>query len=170
VREEKTTPGKPVNAIARLSNETDARVVIVTNQACVGRQKLSPEIAAEIMQRVALRVEEAGGRLDAVYFATNGSDYVPPPGAVSARKPEPGLLLQAAHDFGPEIDLADSYMIGDMTTDIAAGKSADPRLTAVLVRTGFAGSDLRANAAPDHVCADISQAVDWIIARENRPE
>lgn len=147
-------------AVARLSRESNVKIIVASNQGSFNGQK---EATA---QRLLQRIEEAGGRLDAIYLCPNNKFYVPPEGEENARKPAPGLLLQAAHDFGPAIDLADSYFVGDMTTDIAAGESAEGDLTSVLVETGFGGKDGRAVATPDHTAKDLTEAVDWIIARE----
>jgi len=150
-----------LQAVARLSRETSLKIVLASNQGSKGGPK------EETAQRLLQRIGEAGGRLDAIYICPNNRFYVPPEGEENARKPAPGMLLQAARDYGEEIDLADSYFIGDMTTDIAAGESAETDLTSVLVLTGFAGKDGRAEATPDHVSADLAEAVDWIIAREH---
>lgn len=154
-----------VRALARLSRESDAKIILVTNQGGVGTGRMTDGQCRDILQRLGQRVEEAGGRFDALYYCPSpsrlkGSEQV------DARKPEAGMLLQAAHDFGPSIDLADSYMIGDMTTDIAAGENALRDLTSILVETGFAGRDGKVVAHPDHVARDLEAAVDWILARE----
>lgn len=151
-------------AVARLSRESNVKLVLVSNQGSYNGQKEAT------MQRLLQRIEEAGGRLDAIYICPNNKFYVPPEGEENARKPGPGMLLQAAHDFGPQVDLADSYFVGDMTTDIAAGESAEGDLTSVLVETGFGGKDGRAVATPDHTAKDLTEAVDWIIAREHALE
>lgn len=155
-----------VEALARLSRETTAKIVVVTNQGGVSAGKMTEEQAEAILERLSQRVEEAGGRLDAIYYCPNARRFEPPAGEVDARKPEPGMVYRAALDFGPEVDLADSYFIGDMTTDIAAGERADARLVSVLVETGFGGRDGKVDVQPDHTCRDLSEAVDWIISRE----
>ena len=104
--------------------------------------------------------------MDAVYFCPNGNKYQVPAGDISGRKPDGGMLVKAAQDFGTQIDLADAYMIGDMTTDIAAGKAAYPGITTILLETGFGGKDGKVQVTPDTVQKDICAAVDWIIQRE----
>lgn len=154
-----------LDAVARLSRESDGPVVLITNQGGVGRH-MTVEQAESILERLQQRIEEHGGRMDAIYYCPNMKAAKLPAGEVDARKPSPGMLFQAARDFGSRIDLADSYFVGDMTTDIAAGEAAEGDLTSVLVETGFAGKDGKVEAHPDHVSADLSQAVDWILARE----
>lgn len=152
-----------LKAVARLSQQTDFPIILVTNQAGIDMGKFTPEQNQAIQERLAQRVEEAGGRMDSIYFCPNGKKFVLPEGETDGRKPDAGMFFQAARDYGGRIDLADSYMIGDMTTDIGAGKAAGAQT--ILVQTGFAGKDGKCDAKPDHVTADLSGAVDWILSQ-----
>lgn len=151
-----------IKALARLTNEPGITAVVVTNQGGIASGKMTEETNNAILQRLAQRVEEAGGDLDAIYFCPNGNKEEAPAGQINGRKPEAGMLIQAAKDFGDQIDLADSWMVGDMTTDIGAGKAAG--VETVLVETGFAGKDGKWKGIPDHTVADFSAAVDYILA------
>jgi histidinol phosphatase-like enzyme len=55
----------------------------------------------------------------------------------SCSKPSPGMLIQASKDY--EIDLSTSFIIGDKTSDIAAGKATG--CVTILVETGKAGRE-----------------------------
>ena len=59
-----------------------------------------------------------------------------------------------------DLDLQQSWMIGDMTGDIVAGKKAG--LKTILVKTGYAGTDGKHDVKPDYEAADISEAVEII--------
>lgn len=72
------------------------------------------------------------------------------------RKPKPGLLLDAATDFG--IDLASSFMVGDRWRDVGAGQAAGTRT--VFIDYGWAE---RRPEAPDHVVGSLAEAVAAII-------
>ncbi|MDR2355652.1 MAG: HAD-IIIA family hydrolase, partial [Clostridiales Family XIII bacterium] len=74
------------------------------------------------------------------------------------RKPKPGMLLLAAQRYN--IDLTRSYMIGDRTADIAAGKAAG--CTAIGVGTGEGLKDGKYAAKADLVCDDLRAAVGLI--------
>lgn len=143
-------------AIKRL-REAGFVVVMVTNQAGIGYGRLSEEALSEVHRRLEaeLALEEAG--VDAIYYCPHTPEEGCP-----CRKPAPGMLERAAEDLG--IDLSHSYMVGDMTTDIEAGKRAG--CFAILVRTGFGGADGRSGEVPDAVCDDLPQAVDYILRRE----
>lgn len=151
-----------IKALARLTQQPGITAIVVTNQGGIDSGHMSEDTNRAILQRLADRVEEAGGDLDAIYFCPNGSKFKVPEGDVNGRKPEGGMLFQAAKDFGDQIDLADSWMVGDMTTDIGAGEAAG--VETVLVETGFAGSDGKWKGTPDHKVADFSAAVDYILA------
>lgn len=103
-------------------------IVVVTNQSAVGRGLISLDDAQEINSRLVNRIEQAGGRIDAVYMCPHA-----PWEACECRKPQPGLFFQAANEL--EIDLSQSLMIGDALTDLEAALAAGvPRVA--LVRTG----------------------------------
>jgi D-glycero-D-manno-heptose 1,7-bisphosphate phosphatase len=108
------------------------RVVVVSNQSCIGRGLVSRETVDEIHARMTEAVRESGGRIDAVYYCPHRPDEDCP-----CRKPRPGLILRAAREL--DIDLAASWMIGDDLKDLEAAEAAGVR--PVLVRTGH-GTDL----------------------------
>jgi D-glycero-D-manno-heptose 1,7-bisphosphate phosphatase len=157
---------KSLAAIAKLSQNSDYKLILVTNQGGVDAGFMTPEVNHSIQERLLQRIEEAGGRLDAIYFCPNGKKFKVPEGHADGRKPDAGMFFEAARHFGDQIDLADSYMVGDMTTDIAAGEKAHPDLTSILVLTGFAGKDGKVEAKSDVVKADLAEAVDYILAQK----
>jgi D-glycero-D-manno-heptose 1,7-bisphosphate phosphatase len=74
-------------------------------------------------------MEAEGGRVDRVYYCPHRPDE-----HCACRKPQPGLLEQAATDFG--IDLAESYLVGDAWTDIQAGLAVGCKCFLVLTGRG----------------------------------
>jgi len=71
------------------------------------------------------------------------------------RKPKPGLILQAAGELG--IDLVKSFMVGDRSSDVAAGRAAG--CTTVFIDLGYA----EPAPVPDYVVHSIAEAADVII-------
>ena len=104
------------------------RIVLVTNQSAIGRGLISLDQAQKLNQRITTVVEQAGGRVDGTWMCPHA-----PHENCTCRKPQPGLLLQAASALN--LDLARSYMIGDALSDLKAGRAAGVR-EAMLVRTG----------------------------------
>ena len=129
-------------------------IVIVSNQSGIGRG-LFTEAQYAAVQRELLR-QLGPHRIDASYFCPDA------PGAPSARrKPQPGMLLEAAADL--QIDLGRSFMVGDKASALEAGRRAGTRTA--LVRTGYgAATELEAGlVAPDHTADDVAAAVRWIL-------
>jgi D-glycero-D-manno-heptose 1,7-bisphosphate phosphatase len=77
----------------------------------------------------------------------------------SRRKPNPGLLLEAAETYG--IDLTASFMIGDRWRDVEAGRRAGCRT--VFIDLGYA--ERRPDPGPDYVAEDVSAAAAWILSQ-----
>ncbi|MFY9724564.1 MAG: HAD family hydrolase [Bryobacteraceae bacterium] len=127
--------------------------IIVTNQAGIGRG-LFTEAQYQAVQQELLR-QIGAHRIDASYFCPD------PPGAPSLRrKPEPGMVLEAAADF--QIDLAASFFVGDKAIDIECGRRAGTRT--ILVRTGYgAALERDPNLKADFIADDAPAAVHWLL-------
>lgn len=106
------------------ANLSGMLVVIVTNQAGIGRGLYTEADFHRLMSWMAERFIEQGCRIDAVYF----SPYHPEHGigeykrVSHCRKPAPGMLLRAVDEL--RIDLPSSILIGDRLTDLQAGDQA----------------------------------------------
>lgn len=153
----------------RLINKAGCKAVVVTNQAGIAKGLFTEAFVRNINDRIQSALRERGAFLDRFYFCPHHpTDGVAPYRTVcDCRKPAPGLLLQAADDL--DIDLARSYMIGDRYRDIETIHRTGGK--GVLVMTGY-GQALTQDAGPDqandknkpdHVAADILEAVRWIL-------
>lgn len=101
--------------------------IVVTNQSAINRGLVSAETVETIHRRMCEVIARNGGRIDAAFTCPHRPDE-----NCGCRKPEPGLLLQAAKLFN--LNLTRSYLIGDAFCDIAAGLAVDCR--PILVLTG----------------------------------
>lgn len=115
-----------LTSIRRLS-ATGLPIFIVTNQAIISRQLVTEATLHNIHHYMTGAIHEAGGRVDKVYFCPHDRDD-----NCDCRKPCPGMLQQAAMEFG--VDLTQSFMVGDAWTDMQAGLSVGSR--GILVMTG----------------------------------
>jgi D-glycero-D-manno-heptose 1,7-bisphosphate phosphatase len=133
-----------LEALAKLY-DSPYKIVIITNQAGVGRGIFSKQIADEINCRLVEVIIEAGGRIDGVYMCPHRPDE-----NCDCRKPRPGMLFQAARDF--DIDLQNSILIGDNLSDLQAALAAGLK-TIILVKTGLGEFSLGAieTIGIDHV-------------------
>jgi D-glycero-D-manno-heptose 1,7-bisphosphate phosphatase len=119
------TPGMP-EAI-RLLNDSGWLVIVITNQAGIGRGKYTEQDFLEFTAWIDDRLAEGGAHVDAVYHcpyhATAGvGEYRR---WSECRKPEPGMVLQAIADWEPDVER--SFMLGDKDSDVAAGEGAGVR-------------------------------------------
>ncbi|WP_420644004.1 D-glycero-alpha-D-manno-heptose-1,7-bisphosphate 7-phosphatase [Candidatus Leptofilum sp.] len=116
-----------LEALARI-NEIPYKIIVVTNQSAVGRGIISLETAVTLNERILEVVRESNGRIDGSYLCPAKPGLNDP-----CRKPQPGMLLQAAEEHN--LDLSQSIMIGDALTDIQAGQAAGVK-QAILLLTG----------------------------------
>jgi histidinol-phosphate phosphatase family protein len=145
------------DALRRLGASPYA-VVLVTNQSAVGRGIITAEQALEINAHVVAEIAANGGRLDGAYLCFHGPDD-----GCDCRKPAPGLLLQAQAEL--DLELADSYLVGDAVTDIQAAHAAGAE--AILVRSGRGATQERLLEPSDRarcsIVPDLTGAVDQIL-------
>lgn len=152
-------------AIKRL-NDQGVPVILATNQSGPARGYYDEAWVLTLNQTVAAMLEAEGARLDAQYYCPHHPEGVVPAytQACHCRKPETGMLDQAARDHG--IDLSRSYMIGDKSTDVEVGQRAGCR--SVLLRSGYGEAVLDGTyqwpVEPDHVAETLVEAIDWVIA------
>jgi histidinol-phosphate phosphatase family protein len=126
-------------------------LVIVTNQSGIGRGFFTPEDYEAVHARL---LELLGPDLiDAAYFCPDHPDR-----STERRKPGIGMLLEAAKDL--DLDLANSWMIGDKISDIECAARAGAQ--GVLVRTGY-GREQKASEV-NYIAEDFSDAVRQILA------
>ena len=158
---------RSAEAIRRL-NEAGVAAVVVTNQAGIARGYFSEEVMNAVHEQLVGQLKDADAHLDGLYVCPHHpTEGLPPFRAdCDCRKPKPGLLLRAAHDL--DLDLSGSSMVGDKASDLLVARPVGAR--AILVLTGYGLGEWeyrRAHfpLAPDHVAADLLDAVEWVIAR-----
>ena len=115
--------------------------IVVTNQPVIARGEVSLNGLDEIHRRMETLLGLEGAYIDDLFFCPHHPDagfpgerpeYKIP---CACRKPKPGMLLAAAKKYN--IDLADSWMVGDSGRDVAAGQAAGCRTA--LIGTGDHG-------------------------------
>jgi D-glycero-D-manno-heptose 1,7-bisphosphate phosphatase len=111
-------------AVIAAANQRGVAVVLVTNQAGIGRGYYGWPEFKRVQAAIMAALAGAGAHLDAVYACAHhpeGRDWFAHPDH-PARKPNPGMLLRAAADLG--IDLTTSWLVGDKASDVEAAKRA----------------------------------------------
>jgi D-glycero-D-manno-heptose 1,7-bisphosphate phosphatase len=92
-------------------------LVIVTNQRGIARGYMTLSDLANVHQFMHRELERSQVALDAVYYCPHDEAQ-----QCTCRKPQAGMLLKAAQDL--PISLGESYIVGDSSSDILAGKKA----------------------------------------------
>jgi len=152
---------KSADAI-RLLNENGFLVVVACNQAGIAHGYYREEDAILFNQAMKDNLAREGARIDAVYYCPHH-----PQARIeryrmncNCRKPEPGMMIRAGKELN--LDLKQSFMVGDKLSDIEAGKRAGCKT--IMVRTGQGGEELKAKQIEcDYVADDLYNAVQHIL-------
>lgn len=147
-------------------------IILVSNQAGVGRGLIDssfPEVALRHL-RESLRWN-GGSLIDGGYHCPHHPEAKLDEYRIACRcrKPAPGMLHQAARDFGVALPL--SYVVGDHLSDIEAAHRVCA--AGVLLLSGHGQQEAakidRAApfARPDHVAENLLEAARWILQRED---
>ena len=154
-----------VEEALRILNRSDYLDVVVTNQPIIAKGFASDKQVQEIHNYMEYLLGKEGAYLDRIYYCP----HHPEKGfkgerteykiACKCRKPDIGMIDKAAMDMN--IDLTQSFIIGDRTVDIMTGINCN--LHTVLVRQGYAGEDKKYTCRPDFIFKDLLEAVQFIV-------
>ena len=160
-------------AVRRL-NDAGLFCCLVSNQSGPARGYYPDAHVKALHQRLCNLLDtEAGARLDALYYCP---DLSPPEGGTQAeftrwttwRKPNTGMLVAAAWEH--DLDISQSFMVGDKATDIDMAHNAG--CVGILVQTGYGdrvlSGDYQHHPKPDYIAADLAAAVEWILQKSLR--
>jgi D-glycero-D-manno-heptose 1,7-bisphosphate phosphatase len=158
---------KAADAI-RLLNENGFLVVIVSNQAGIAYGYYREEDAELFNKAMVERLAQEDARIDAVYYCPHHAEAKVERYRrdCDCRKPEPGMLKRAEKEL--EIDMKQSFMIGDKQSDIEAGQRAGCKT--IMVETGRGAGELRNKRVRcDYIAADLYHAVMRILDLTGEP-
>ncbi len=139
-------------AIKRLQ-DLGYRIIVVTNQPGIGLGYFRREDLFAVNREMMRQATEYGCAFDKIYYCPHSKAD-----KCSCRKPGAYFIRMAERELN--IDLANSFVIGDMTSDIKFGMDAG--LRAILVKTGRGGDDKMFEVAPTHTALDLADAARWI--------
>ncbi len=159
---------KLLDGVPEALNELKAlgyKLVVVTNQSAVARGIVTEKVLGEIHDRLRQLLSRKNAFLDAIYYCPYHPDGVVPKYRKESdcRKPNPGMLHQAAAEM--DIDLSQSWCLGNSLRDVEAGRRAGCRT--ILIDTPAhqrpsSSSLFQAGVAPDHRAVNIKEAVNII--------
>lgn len=154
-----------VGGAVRRLNRAEYKAVVVTNQPVVARGDCTAEALRDIHNKMETLLARDEAYLDRICVCPHHPDAgfegeVPELKLDCAcRKPGTGMIEQAAADLN--VDLGQSWMVGDSTVDLLTARRAG--LRSILVETGEAGMDGRHWVTPDFTVSDLAAAVDFIL-------
>jgi D-glycero-D-manno-heptose 1,7-bisphosphate phosphatase len=150
-------------------HELEFKVILVSNQPGIAKGYLSQEAFDKIRGKMNDELAKEGASFDGEYYCFHHPEAKVEKLKVNCecRKPEPGLLLQAAKDL--DVDLSRSWMIGDGLTDIKAGKSAGCQ-TILLGRMKCELCHLmdEQDAHPDFIAPNLREAASLIKSQKTQ--
>lgn len=136
---------------------------IVTNQSGLATGRFTHAQFSVLEAALLQRLRQQGGIEIAGVYVCPHAPAADGGTTCGCRKPQPGMLTLAASAHG--IDLAQSWMVGDILNDVEAGRRAGCR-TVLLDRGGETEWQLSALRMPHHVCDDLGAAADVILSAE----
>lgn len=151
-------------------NDMGYLVIVITNQPVIARGEVTVDGLNTIHNKMETKLGEKGAYVDAIYYCPH-HPHKGYEGEVKelkidcdCRKPKPGLILQAAKDFN--IDLENSWMIGDSEIDVLAGKNAGCKTALVSKEVEDFGQDETLVELPDIIeilnRKKIKQKMRWV--------
>jgi D-glycero-D-manno-heptose 1,7-bisphosphate phosphatase len=160
-------PGAAV-AIAKL-NALSIPAIVITNQSGVARGYYTETDVNLVHRSIQQLLASAGAHIDRFYYCP----HHPTAGIgtyrteCTCRKPQPGMLLQAAQDYN--LDLTNCYLVGDKDSDIMAGWAVGCKT--MLVKTGHGMTHLQnwqLDRQPDWIGDDLLQVINLAISEESK--
>jgi len=143
----------------RQLNQAEIPVIVVTNQSGIARNIFPESLVHEVHKKMVAQLAAGGAWIDAIYFCPHKSED-----ACECRKPNPGLLQQAAREHG--LDLPASWVVGDRYADLEMAHAAGAR--GMLVMTGYGRGEYELHRGtwprqPDALAKSLSDAVRQIL-------
>ncbi len=141
---------KAISALVQAGIE----IAVITNQSAIGRGLISEETLKNIHTKMTRAVEQAGGRIAAIYYCPHH-----PNDGCACRKPALGMLKRLEIEHGVLVD--GIPLIGDKLIDIELAKRAGAR--PILVRTGYSEESLSSVDKSVAVYKNLACAVEALL-------
>lgn len=144
------------------------QLIVITNQSGVARGYFPESALVAVEERSRQLLAEVGVSLAGFYYCPHHPNDVVPELAItcSCRKPEPGMLLYAAHKH--DIDIPESWFVGDILNDVEAGRRAGCRT--ILIDNGNETEwQLSPERSPHYIVTDLTEAAQVITSGDIKP-
>jgi D-glycero-D-manno-heptose 1,7-bisphosphate phosphatase len=155
----------------RLLNRHRYLAIIVSNQSGVARGYFPLQLVEDVHSHMRELLKKENAVIDGIFFCPHYRTGVVSEYTVDCdcRKPRTGLIKSACETF--DIDMTNSYVIGDRCTDIELAERSN--LRGILVKTGYGLGDIEyvlpgSPFKPVHIAGNLLDAVRWIIKKDDR--
>lgn len=150
----------------RTLQEEGFMLIVVSNQSGVAFDYFEEKELLQVKQKMEMLLEREGLKLDGFYYCPHHPDGVVEDYTMNCdcRKPAPGMLLKAAEEFN--IDLSQSWMIGDILNDVEAGNRTGCR-TVIIDNGNETEWDINEKRVPDLIAKNINEAADLILIADD---
>lgn len=158
----KLIPG--VNEAIKKFHEMGYKVILASNQPGIAKGHMSEETFDRIRKKMQEELAKEGTLLDGEYYCFHHHEAKVDrlKGNCECRKPKPGLPLQAAKDM--DIDLSQSWVIGDNITDVKAGVAAGCRTILVgRMKCELCRLMDEADVRPDAIASNLEEMAQHIL-------
>ena len=142
------------------------KLIVVTNQSAVAHGIVTEKVLGEIHERLKQLLADKNAYLDRIYYCPYHPEGVVPKYCKesNSRKPSPGMLLKAADEM--DIDLSQSWCVGNSSRDIEAGQRAGCKTILIDMPPSHqrqpASSMSLAGVNPDYKAVNIKEAVNIV--------
>ncbi len=152
-------------------NECGFLVFVVTNQSGIARGYFNEDLLLKLHTSLISKVEKEQAKIEKIYYCPHH-----PKEGISkyrvdcdCRKPKPGMIEKAKNEYN--IDLKNSYIIGDRYKDIQFGKNIGLKTIMVLTGYGLGEYTYQKNTwleQPDNICNNLLEAANLIKSFQNK--
>lgn len=143
----------------KMLNENGVKVIVISNQAGVGKGYFTEERLDEINSAMVKEIEKKGGKIEESFYCIHRKED-----NCGCRKPRTGLIESAAKKYG--INPKETYFIGDSEVDVEAGKKIGAKTIFVLSGKTSKDEMERWKNKPDHIFKDLLGSVKWLIKKQ----
>ncbi|MFO7889617.1 MAG: HAD-IIIA family hydrolase [bacterium] len=133
------------------------KIIVVSNQPGIGLGYFSKEDFFKVNKKMLKELSESGILIDKIYFCPHSKSE-----KCDCRKPGQKLIKLATRELN--LDLSQSWFIGDRTSDIETGRRAG--MSTIMVKTGYQGNDEEFTIEPNYYTDDLKTAADIILSKK----
>jgi len=136
----------------KLLKQKNFLLIVITNQAGIARGLFTEETLKKIHDKMIKILKQNNLRLDDIYYCPHHPEFT---GPCDCRKPKPGMILKAK--LKHNIDLTNSFMVGDTLNDIQTGRAVDCKT--VLLLTGYGTEEQKkiGTIVPDMIFKNLKE-------------